>query len=144
MKILDNDIGNPDGTLTITITECKTDGCVIGTPSRLTVTITDNDGGPAAAPPGPPDQPTLVCASSGGGYDPTGMTLIWDVPSFVGGAPVLSYELRYRRTAEFTNNRLIMYEWEHWPEESLPPPRRCGRTSPGSRKAGSTRWRCVP
>ena len=115
VKILDNDIGNPDGTLTITITECKTDGCVIGTPSRLTVTITDNDGGPAAAPPGPPDQPTLVCASSGGGYDPTGMTLIWDVPSFVGGAPVLSYELRYRQASEFTNNKLIQYQWEHWP-----------------------------
>ena len=39
-QILDNDIGNPDGTLTITITDCKTDGCTIGTPSQLTITIT--------------------------------------------------------------------------------------------------------
>ena len=115
VKILDNDIGNPDGTLTITITECKTNGCVIGTPSQITLTITDDDGGPDAAPPGPPDQPTLVCASSGGGYDRTGIAVIWDAPSFVGGAPVLSYELRYRQASEFTNNRLIQYQWEHWP-----------------------------
>ena len=115
VKILDNDIGNPEGTLTITITECKTDGCVIGTPSQITLTITDDDGGPDAAPPGPPDQPTLVCASSGGGYDRTGIAVIWDAPSFVGGAPVLWYELRYRQASEFTNNRLIQYEWEHWP-----------------------------
>ena len=124
VKILDNDVGNPDGTLTIRITGCEIAGtgqCVIGTPSEIEVTITDDDGGPAAAPPGPPDTPRLVCASSGGDYDPTGIAVSWKAPEFVGGAPVQSYELRYRLTPQFVNGSLVLPEWEYWPQRVVAP-----------------------
>ena len=124
VKILDNDVGNPDGTLTIRITGCEIAGtgqCVIGTPSEIEVTITDDDGGPAAAPPGPPDMPRLVCASSGGDYDPTGIAVSWKAPEFVGGAPVQSYELRYRLTPQFVNGSLVLPEWEYWPQRVVAP-----------------------
>lgn len=52
VQILDNDVGNPDGTLTIRITGCERNGCVIGEPSEITVTIADDDGGPEAVPTG--------------------------------------------------------------------------------------------
>ena len=114
VQILDNDVGNPDGTVTIRITGCERTLCVIGEPSEITVTIADDDGGPAAAPPGQPARPAVVC--SGGGYNAQGMALRvrWQAPDFVGGAPIEGYELRYR-------SRLVTDEepqgggWQRWP-----------------------------
>ena len=114
-QIFDNDVGNPDSTVTIRITDCKTAGCTIGTPSEITLTIVDDDGGPDAAVPGPPGTPRLVCASSGGGYDDTGIAARWDAPNFVGGAPVESYRLRYRQSSQFVQGKLILHPWEYLP-----------------------------
>ena len=55
-QILDNDVGNPDSTVVVRITGCERNGCVIGTPNEIIVTIADDDGGPAAAPPGRPQR----------------------------------------------------------------------------------------
>ena len=115
VHILDNDVGNPDGTVTIRITGCERSGCVIGTPSEVTLAIADDDGGAAAAPPGPPHRPRLVCASSGDGYDRTGIAVSWVAPEFVGGAGVDSYELRYRRTAGVVQGVMVLPQWEYWP-----------------------------
>ena len=111
----DNDVGHPDGTVTLRITGCWRNDCIIGTPSEITLTIVDDDGGPDAAIPGPPNRPRIVCAPSGDGYDDTAIAVSWNAPNFVGGAPVESYELRYRETAEFVSNRLVLHEWEYWP-----------------------------
>ena len=115
VQIHDNDVGHPDGTVTIRITGCSRNGCIVGTPSELTLTIAADDGGPAAAVPGPPSVPRLVCARSGDGYDDTGIAVSWKAPTFVGGAPVESYELRYRQSSQFLQGRLILHPWEYWP-----------------------------
>ena len=114
VQILDNDIGNPDGTLTMRITGCERNGCMIGTPSEITVTIVDDDGGPAAAPPGPPETPRLVCASAGGGYDPTGAAASWQTPTFVGGAPISGYEVQYRQRIA-GGDPWVWDGWQAWP-----------------------------
>ena len=114
VQILDNDIGNPDSTLRVRITGCERNGCVIGEPSEITVTIADDDGGPAAAPPGPPDWPRLVCAFTGGGYDPTEVAVSWSPPSFVGGAPINGYEVRYQRRIS-GGEPWVWGEWQSWP-----------------------------
>ena len=115
VQIRDNDVGQPDETMTIRITGCERNGCIVGTPSALTLTITDDDGGTATAVPGPADAPRLVCARSGGGYDDTGIAVSWKAPNFVGGAPVESYELRYRESSKFIGGSLIEHLWESWP-----------------------------
>ena len=113
VQILDNDVGNPDGTMTARITGCERNGCVIGTPSEITVTIADDDGGPAAAPPGPPDPPRLVCASAGDGYDATGIAASWTAPTFVGGAPVDGYDVQYHRRIA-GSDPWAWGEWQDW------------------------------
>lgn len=113
VQILDNDIGNPDSTLTARITGCWRNGCIIGDPSEITVTIADDDGGPAAAPPGPPESPRLVCAAAGGSYDPTGVAVSWQVPSFVGGAVIEDYDVRYHR--RYPDEHPWPWVWEPWP-----------------------------
>ena len=117
VPIHDNDFGHPGGTLTIRIIGCERSGCIIGTPSQITLTIVDDDGGPEAAVPGPPDLPSLVCARSGDGYDDTGIAVSWKAPNFVGGAAVESYELRYRESSRFdeVEGKLIEHPWESWP-----------------------------
>ena len=117
VPIHDNDFGHPGGTLTIRIIGCERSGCIIGTPSQITLTIVDDDGGPEAAVPGPPDLPSLVCARSGDGYDDTGIAVSWKAPNFVGGAAVESYELRYRESSRFDEvaGKLIEHTWESWP-----------------------------
>ena len=50
VRILDNEIANPDSTVTVTITGCERNSCEIGSPSEITLTITDDDGGSTAAP----------------------------------------------------------------------------------------------
>ena len=113
VQILDNDIGNPDGTMTARITGCERNGCVIGMPSEITVTIADDDGGPAAAPPGRPDPPRLVCASAGDGYDATGIAASWTAPTFVGGAPVDGYDVQYHRRIA-GSDPWAWGEWQDW------------------------------
>ena len=114
IQILDNDVGNPDGTATIRITGCKRNGCVIGEPSEITVTIADDDGGPETAPPGKPDAPRLVCASVGDGYDSTGIAVSWQAPTFEGGAAIDGYEVQYRRRIG-AGNPWVWGEWQAWP-----------------------------
>lgn len=97
VRILDNEVGNPDSTVTISITGCERNRCEIGQPSEITLTITDDDGGPAVAPPGQPARPRVVCLPEGDGYSETGMTVLWEAPSYEGGASISSYEVRYRR-----------------------------------------------
>ena len=111
IQILDNDVGNPDGTATIRITGCKRNGCVIGEPSEITVTVVDDDGGPEAAPPGNLDTPRLVCASSGAGYDSTGIAVSWNAPDFAGGAEIEGYEVQYRQRIG-DGNPWIWGEWQ--------------------------------
>ena len=65
VQILDNDVGNPDSTVVVRITGCERNGCVIGSPSELTVTIADDDGGPEAAPPGQPGDAVAAVPRSG-------------------------------------------------------------------------------
>ena len=115
VQIRDNDVGQPDETMTIRITGCRRSGCIIGTPSAVTLNIVDDDGGPAASIPGPPNRPRVVCAPSDDGYDDTGIAVSWKAPNFVGGAPVRTYELRYRESTRFIGGRLIEHPWVSWP-----------------------------
>ena len=114
VQILDNDVGNPDGTVTIRITGCERTLCVIGELSEITVTIADDDGGPTKAPPGQPAKPAVVCA--GGGHNPQGTALRvrWQAPDFVGGAPIEGYELRYR-SRPVTDEEPQGGGWQPWP-----------------------------
>ena len=114
VQILDNDVGNPDSTLTIRITGCERNRCVIGEPSEITVTITDDDGGPAAAVPGQLEPPRLVCASAGTGYDPTGVAASWQAPAFVGGAPIEGYDVQYQRRIA-GGDPWVWGQWHPWP-----------------------------
>ena len=111
VQILDNDVGNPDSTAVVRITGCERNGCVIGEPSEITVTIADDDGGPEAAPPGNLDTPRLVCASSGAGYDSTGIAVSWNAPDFAGGAEIEGYEVQYRQRIG-DGNPWIWGEWQ--------------------------------
>ena len=113
VQIVDNDVGNPDSTVTVRITGCERNGCVIGEPSEITVTIADDDGGPEAAPPGLPATPWVLCPDRGHSAQDTGLKAIWEAPDFEGGAPVTHYELRYR-TLQYVDDELIMGEWQHW------------------------------
>ena len=116
VQIRDNDIGQPDETMTIRITGCRRSGCIIGTPSAVTLNIVDDDGGPAASIPGPPNRPRVVCGRrSDDSYDDTGIAVSWKAPNFVGGAPVESYELRYRESSQFVGGRLVEHQWVSWP-----------------------------
>ena len=114
VQILDNDIGNPDSTLTARITGCWRNNCIIGEPSEITVTIADDDGGPAAAPPGPPAAPRLVCASAGTGYDPAGIDASWQTPDFAGGAPINGYDVQYQQRIT-GGERWVWGQWQAWP-----------------------------
>ena len=114
VQILDNGVGNPDSTLTIRITGCERNGCVIGEPSEITVTIADDDGGPEAAPPGRPATPWTSCPDRGHSAQDTGLKVMWEAPDFVGGAPIDHYGLRYR-TREFVDDDVIKGEWQAWP-----------------------------
>ena len=96
------------------ITGCERNGCVIGEPSEITVTIADDDGGPETAPPGRPVSPEILCPDRGHSAQDTGLKVIWETPEFVGGAPVEHYELRYR-TREFVDEVLVKGEWQAWP-----------------------------
>ena len=111
VQILNNDVGNPDSTAVVRITGCERNGCVIGSPSELTVTIADDDGGPEAAPPGNLDTPRLVCASSGAGYESTGIAVSWNAPDFAGGAEIEGYEVQYRQRIG-DGNPWIWGEWQ--------------------------------
>ena len=114
VQILDNDVGNPDSTLRVRITGCERNGCVIGDPSEIIVTIVDDDGGPEAAPPGRPVTPWTLCPDRGHSAQDTGLKVSWEAPEFVGGAPVTHYELRYR-TSEFVDGASVKGEWQSWP-----------------------------
>ena len=114
VQILDNTVGNPDSTLTIRITGCERNGCAIGSPAELTVTIADDDGGPETAPPGKPYAPRLVCASSGDGYDSTGIAVSWQAPTFEGGAAIDGYDVQYRRRIGDGDPR-VWDDWQAWP-----------------------------
>ena len=118
VQILDNDVGNPDSTAVVRITGCERNGCVIGSPSELTVTIADDDGGPAAAPPGRPATPWLQCPDRGNSARDTGLEAIWEAPDFVGGAPIDHYELRYRPQTVTDGVWQIGGEWQAWPHHS--------------------------
>ena len=114
-QILDNDVGNPDSTVTVRITGCERNGCVIGTPNEITVTIADDDGGPAVAPPGQPASPAVLCPGRGHSSSDTGLKVIWEAPEFEGGAPVESYEVRYRQR-QFVDGVTAPGEWQPWPD----------------------------
>ena len=114
-QILDNEVGNPDSTVTVRITGCERNGCVIGTPNEITVTIADDDGGPAVAPPGQPATPAVLCPGRGHSSSDTGLKVIWEAPQFEGGAPVESYEVRYRQR-QFVDGVAAPGEWQPWPD----------------------------
>ena len=114
-RILDNEVGNPDSTVTVRITGCERNGCVIGTPNEITVTIADDDGGPAVAPPGRPASPAVLCPGRGHSSSDTGLKVIWEAPEFEGGAPVESYEVRYRQR-QFVDSVVAPGEWQPWPD----------------------------
>ena len=118
VQILDNTVGNPDSTAVVRITGCERNGCVIGEPSEITVTIADDDGGPAAAPPGRPATPWLQCPDRGNSARDTGLEAIWEAPDFVGGAPIDHYELRYRPQTVTDGEWQIGGEWQAWPHHS--------------------------
>ena len=113
-QILDNEVGNPDSTVTVRITGCERNGCMIGTPDEITVTIADDDGGPDAAPPGRPQTPAVLCPDRGHSFSDTGLKVIWEAPEFEGGAPVESYEARYRQR-QFVDGVVAPGEWQPWP-----------------------------
>ena len=114
VQILENDVGNPDGTLTIRITGCERNACVVGEPSEITVTIADDDGGPEAAPPDRPASLWMSCPDRGSSAHDTGLKVMWGAPDFVGGAAIQGYELRYR-TREFVDDGVVEGEWQAWP-----------------------------
>ena len=114
-QILDNEVGNPDSTVTVRITGCERNGCVIGTPNEIAVTIADDDGGPAVAPPGQPASPAVLCPGRGHSSSDTGLKVIWEAPEFEGGAPVESYEVRYRQR-QFVDGVVAPGEWQPWPD----------------------------
>ena len=118
VRILDNDVGNPDSTAVVRVTGCERNGCVIGEPSEITVTIADDDGGPAAAPPGRPATPWLRCPDRGNSARDTGLKAIWEAPDFVGGAPIDHYEMRYRPRTVTDGEWQIGGEWQAWPHHS--------------------------
>ena len=103
--------------MTIRITGCWRNSCVIGEPSEITVTIADDDGGPAAAVPGRPEPPRLVCASAGTGYGPTASAASWQAPAFVGGAPIEGYDVQYRRRNPDDQGGPPV--WESWPHTGM-------------------------
>ena len=117
VQIKDNTVGNPDSTLTVTITGCERNGCVIGTPSQITLTIADDDGGPAAAPPGQPERTRAVCPADGHGSADTRMTVMWQAPKFEGGAPIDYYEVHYRRI-DLVDGVLTYSDWQIQPHGS--------------------------
>ena len=114
VPILDDDVGNPDSTVVVRITGCRRNGCVIGEPSEISVTIADDDGGPEVAPPGPLATPGVLCPDRDHSSFDTGLKVIWEAPDFVGGAPIDGYEVRYR-TRQFLDGELVKGEWQHWP-----------------------------
>ena len=114
VRILDNEVGNPDSTVRVRITGCERNACVIGDPSEITVVIADDDGGPEAAPPGQPATPWLLCPDRGHSAQDTGLKVTWETPDFEGGAPVEHYELR-SRTREFVDDEVVKGEWQVWP-----------------------------
>ena len=79
VQIRDDDIANADGTVTARITGCERNGCLVGAPSEITLTIADDDGGPAAAPPGRPDALRLLCPSPSTGFEQTGLEARWQM-----------------------------------------------------------------
>ena len=110
---LEDEVGNGDGTVTVRITGCERSGCIIGTPSEITLTIADDDGGPNAAPPGRVAEPGLLCPASPAGYVDTGVHVIWQAPD--GGAPIEHYEVSYRHH-DLTNGWLRgAGDWQAWP-----------------------------
>ena len=114
VQILDNDVGSPDSTLTIRITGCERNGCVIGDPSEITVTIADDDGGPATAPPDRPASLWTACPDRGHSAQDTALEVTWKAPDFVGGVPIDHYELRHR-TREFADGEVVEGQWQAWP-----------------------------
>ena len=115
VSILENTVGNPDSTLTVRITGCERNRCVIGAPSEITVTIADDDGGPAAAPPDRPQPPRLQCPDSDHSSFETGLKAIWEAPEFEGGAPIESYEVRYRTWTVVDGRAQSDGGWQVWP-----------------------------
>ena len=111
VQIRDDDIGNADGTVTARITGCERNGCLIGAPSEITLTIADDDGGPAAAPPGRPDALRLLCPSPSTGFEQTGLEARWQAPADEGGSPVDHYELRYRQR-QYIDGAFVNGEWQ--------------------------------
>ena len=117
VQILDNTVGNPDSTATIRITGCRRNRCVIGEPREITLTITDDDGGPEVAPPGQPARPRARCLAEGDGYSDTAMTVTWAPPAFAGGAPVDSYDVRYGKPDSLEG--LVETDWQLHPHGAL-------------------------
>ena len=115
VSISENTVGNPDSTLTVRITACERNRCVIGEPSEITVTITDDDGGPAAAPPDRPQPPWVQCPDLDHNSFETGLKAIWEAPEFVGGAPIESYEVRYRTWTVVGGQAHGDGGWQIWP-----------------------------
>ena len=88
---------------------------MIGDPSEITVTIADDDGGPAAAPPDRPASPWTACPDRGHSAQDTALKVTWEAPGFVGGAPVEHYELRYRRRTVADDQLQYGGDWQAWP-----------------------------
>ena len=111
VQIRDDDIANADGTVTARITGCERNGCLIGALSEITLTIADDDGGAAAAPPGRPDALRLLCPSPLTGVEQTGFEARWQAPADEGGSPVDHYELRYRHR-QYIDGAFVNGEWQ--------------------------------
>ena len=111
VQIRDDDIANADGTVTARITGCERNGCAIGTLSEITLTIADDDGGAAAAPPGRPDALRLLCPSPSTGFEQTGFEARWQAPADEGGSPVDHHELRYRHR-QYISGSFVHGEWQ--------------------------------
>ena len=114
---LEDEVGNGNGTVTVRITGCERSSCIIGTPSEITLTIADDDGGANAAPPGRVDEPGLLCPTSPAGFVDTGVHVIWEAPDD-GGAPIEDYEVSYRHH-DLANGWLRgAGDWQAWPHGS--------------------------